>query len=349
MRIHESVVGRQLRIHGNIVCVPSDVCTSVNMLPRTLSELETVAIQLKRRSQYQHPMVTSNVRPVCIREVGKYFAQTSLFKQENISFSDSILQSLETDDNITVSDSSNPESVQRQLDSLLASSAEGTVAEVDTWNEVGDVQTGHARVHAISKPDSSADQSYDRSVQSQSGSLPASSADGAVAEVDTWNEVDDVQTERAGMYDTMFTSTDFVEDTERSTVYGHINAGLSDNVYSFAPCEGNRPVSVFLDKYSEELAFPNIFWGTARSETHQIKMSYSDIVKSELRCSDRHVATCVDNLFKLKKVQMQAITSKVHVAVRKHKTGGHVYTAGQLKGTDSINKLVKFDDGYRVL
>jgi len=68
MRIHESVVGRQLRIHGNIVCVPSDVCTAVNMLPctNTIRIIETVAIQLKRRSQYQHPMLTSNVRPVCI-------------------------------------------------------------------------------------------------------------------------------------------------------------------------------------------------------------------------------------------------------------------------------------------
>ena len=309
MRIHEAAVGRQLRIHGNVVCVPADVCTAVNMLPRTTSELETVAIQLKRRSQYQHAMLTSNVRPVCIREVGQYLAQSPLFKQENISFSHSILQSLETDENITVSDSLNTEL--------------------------------------------SADQARDTAVQRETDrSVPASSAEGILAEVDTWNEVHDVQSERAGVYDTMFTSPDFVEDAERSAVYGHINAGLCDKVYSFAPAEGNRPVSVFLDKYSEELAFPNIFWGMSRSESHQVKISYADIVKSELRRSDRRVAMCIDNdnlFFKLKKVQMQAITSKVQVAVRKHKTGGHVYTAGQLKGTDSISKLVKFDDGYRVL
>ena len=139
-------------------------------------------------------------------------------------------------------------------------------------------------------------------------------------------------------------------DTERSAVYGHIDAGLSDKVYSFAPAEGNRPISVFLDKCSEELAFSNIFWGTARSESHAVKICYADIVKSELRRSDRRVATCVDNhFFKLKKPQMQAITSKVQIAVRKHKTCGHVYTAGQLKYVDSVNNLIKFDDGYRVL
>jgi len=46
---------------------------------------------------------------------------------------------------------------------------------------------------------------------------------------------------------------------------------------------------------------------------------------------------------------MLSVTSKVNVAVRKHKTGGQVFTAGDLRGTDSIEKLIKFDDGYRVL
>ena len=107
---------------------------------------------------------------------------------------------------------------------------------------------------------------------------------------------------------------------------------------------------MFVDKYSEELSFPNIFWGSARPNTHPVNIHYSDIVKSELRRSDRRCVTCIDNIFyKLKKCQMQAVMGKVNVAVRKHKPGGHVYTAGELRGADSINNLVKFDDGYRVL
>ena len=148
----------------------------------------------------------------------------------------------------------------------------------------------------------------------------------------------------------MFTSTDFVEDSERAAVYGHIDSGQCDRVYSFAPAEGNRPVSIFLASNSEELSYPNIFGGQARAQSHPVKIHYSNIVKSELRRSDRRVETCIDNLFfKLKKCQMQTVTSKVNVAVRKHKTGGHVFTAGDLRGPDSINKLIKFDDGYRVL
>ena len=167
---------------------------------------------------------------------------------------------------------------------------------------------------------------------------------------DSWNEVEDNETERAGIYDTIFTSPDFVEPEERASVYGNIDRGECDQVYSFAPAESSKPISIFLDKHSEELAFPNLFLGCARSEIHPVKIHYSDIVKSELRRSDRRVASCIDNIFyKLKRCQMQTITGKVNVAVRKKKTGGHVYTAGELRGPDSINKLVQFDNGYRIL
>jgi len=89
---------------------------------------------------------------------------------------------------------------------------------------------------------------------------PLESAHGADDE-DSWNEVHDTQTERAGVFDTLFTSADFVEDSERAAVYGHIDDGRTDRVYSFAPSEGNKPISIFLDKHSEELSFPNIFFG----------------------------------------------------------------------------------------
>jgi len=87
MQIHEAALGKQLRIHGNVVCVPADECATVNTLPRprTSSQFETIAVQLKRRSQYQHAVLTSNIRPSCIREVGTYLVEHGkLFQQEKI-------------------------------------------------------------------------------------------------------------------------------------------------------------------------------------------------------------------------------------------------------------------------
>ena len=54
---------------------------------------------------------------------------------------------------------------------------------------------------------------------------------------DEWSE-DEAETP-AGVTDTLLTSTDFLKDNERQ------------NILNVAPAEGNRPLSIFRDKYSE--------------------------------------------------------------------------------------------------
>ena len=157
MQIHEAAVGKQLRIHGNVVCVPADVCTTVNNLPRTSSDLETVAIQLKRRSQYQHAFLTSNVRPECIRQVGTYLVDNGeLFKHENISFSQQLLQSIRTTENSNISQTSDnthqlpvTQLVETACCSTVTSeslSSVGKDEEVDSWIEIQDTEIEHAGI-----------------------------------------------------------------------------------------------------------------------------------------------------------------------------------------------------------
>ncbi|CAB4019164.1 Hypothetical predicted protein [Paramuricea clavata] len=90
----------------------------------------------------------------------------------------------------------------------------------------------------------------------------------------------------AGITDTMLTSPDFLTDNERQ------------HILNLAPGEGNRPMSIFRDKYSEELAYPGIFLGQKRPDNTKrlTKVHYSEICKSELRRSDRRSAMCVENL-----------------------------------------------------
>ena len=52
----------------------------------------------------------------------------------------------------------------------------------------------------------------------------------------------------AGVTDSMLTPADFVDDNER------------ERILNVAPGEGNRPLSVFKDKYSEELLTQEYFW-----------------------------------------------------------------------------------------
>ena len=70
---------------------------------------------------------------------------------------------------------------------------------------------------------------------------------------DEWSD-DEAETP-AGVTDTMLTSTDFLEDNE------------CQNILNVAPAEGNRTLSIFRDKYSEELAYPGIFLSQQRPES----------------------------------------------------------------------------------
>ena len=309
MRIFEAPMGKQFKIRGNVVNVPSDVSSTLHSLPRVTSQCETVAMAFKRRQQYQHSVLSANIRPECIRVVGKYLVEHGpLFQAEQVSFSDSILQ--------TVS-----EEVMVSADVEPAQSASSETADLPTVPAVD--QATLADNAPMEEPPN---------------------ASGTTSDDDQWNELDLREETRPGTFDTMFTSPDFVEDTERQRVFDS-----RGKVYSFAPAEGNKPISVFMDKFSEELAFPGIYWGHSRAEP-KIQLPYTDLVKSELRRSDRRAAQCIENLFfKLKKVQMQRITSQISVAVRKHKNGGKVFTAGQLRDPGSIDRLIQFDDGYRVL
>ena len=110
---------------------------------------------------------------------------------------------------------------------------------------------------------------------------------------DKWSEADELEEEllvNPGILDTMLTSPDFVESSER------------DFVFSFAPSEGNIPLSVFLERNAEELSFPGIFCGQTRRQNkdREVPVTYSEIVRSELRSSDRRAASCVENIFFLR-------------------------------------------------
>ncbi|CAB4013450.1 Hypothetical predicted protein [Paramuricea clavata] len=104
----------------------------------------------------------------------------------------------------------------------------------------------------------------------------------------------------------MLTSPDFLDDNERQ------------HIYNVAPAEGSRPLSLFRDQFSEEMAYPGIFMGQKRPDDKQRLASvyYSEICKSELRLSDRRAAMCIENIFfKAKKLQMKLLLGQSQIAL----------------------------------
>ena len=144
----------------------------------------------------------------------------------------------------------------------------------------------------------------------------------------------------AGVTDTMLTAPDFVTDNERQYIL------------NVAPGERSRPISIFRDKYSEELAYPGIFLGQKRPDnTNRLtSVHYSDICKSELRRSDRRAAMCVENIFfKTKKLQMKILLGQSQVALRKCQGNRRTITAGQLKQPGAIDNMIHHNEGFKFL
>ncbi len=72
-----------------------------------------------------------------------------------------------------------------------------------------------------------------------------------------------------------------------------------DRIIFFAPGEVNRPLCILIDKDSEFLSFPSIYFGKRQVDNSErlVPVHYSTICKWELRSKDRKVAQSVPNIF----------------------------------------------------
>ena len=79
--------GGQLKITGNVVNVPADICNTVNMLPRLHEDTGTNKVQLKRRLQYKSSALSLNVRPNKVMQAAAWLVNTSeLYREQEITF-----------------------------------------------------------------------------------------------------------------------------------------------------------------------------------------------------------------------------------------------------------------------
>ena len=122
-----------------------------------------------------------------------------------------------------------------------------------------------------------------------------------------------------------------------------------DKVFTFAPGEGQHPLSLNQDKDAEYLCFPTIFCGQTPPSRDErlVPVHYSDIIKWELRSVDRRAAQSVPNIFfKHKKLQIKQISDKVNLAVRRCKKEGKKITAAEARDSSYLDKIVNLDEGY---
>ena len=145
---------------------------------------------------------------------------------------------------------------------------------------------------------------------------------------DTDDEWCETTEQSSGVMDTLLQEPDITQD--------------GDRIVSFAPGEGNRPLGIFMDKDSEFRSFPTIYCGKHQADNSErlVPVHYSTMCKWELRSKDRRVAQSVPNIFyKLKKLQIRQIQGSASLSLRKCKTKGKTYTAGDLKSESCVFRI----------
>ncbi|KAJ8050252.1 hypothetical protein HOLleu_03384 [Holothuria leucospilota] len=86
MQIRELPRGGQYSLKGNVVNVPSDVSSVVTSLPRTVDDLQTIALKFKRKLEYKHSVMDQNVKPNKVIQAAKWLVDNiPLYKAEGIT------------------------------------------------------------------------------------------------------------------------------------------------------------------------------------------------------------------------------------------------------------------------
>lgn len=117
----------------------------------------------------------------------------------------------------------------------------------------------------------------------------------------------------------------------------------------FAPGENSVPIPLNRDLDAERMSFPTIYGGQEMEKT-DVRLSYTDIYKSELRRYDRRCAKPEKILFTFRKAFNEKVYSAYNICLRQKKKGDvdGPLTAGELKRPGGVKNVISNDDGYRV-
>jgi hypothetical protein len=148
------------------------------------------------------------------------------------------------------------------------------------------------------------------------------------------------------------------EDTEADSSIQRQNIGAQETlIYNesevplqgirIAPSEGNTPIPLFLDTHAEEMSFPTIYAGTTRKIPEHLKVSYTDVAKSEIRRYDRRACKPSKVLYAFKRSFNEKVHQAVQVCMRKTTLDGRM-NAGNVRSPGFIEGLMQKDEGYAI-
>ncbi|KAK3909606.1 ATP-dependent DNA helicase [Frankliniella fusca] len=306
--------GPQYGLKGSCVNVPTDLNSTVSILPRNLTESETILIKLQRRMEDKVPYSYDLIRPERVYKAAEFLVQSEIYKKHNITLDTNWLHNVQTPvEVITVENENNLTSNSNSTENNLN---HGINENFQTPNL--DPNLSHMKSFQKPKQNKFQDIFFDTDSNASSSCTESS----------------DSETE-IGNHETMVIP-DILPD--------HIT---NDIGLKIAPGEGKVPISLLQDEDVDILTYPSIYCGKARH--FQLKLTDSQLRKFEIKSSDHRAAKHIPKLFmSFCKSRLRRFVNRISIAMRKKKNGKSL-TAGQILQPNGLDQLIQEDEGYKIL
>ncbi|KAL3986446.1 leucine-rich repeats and death domain-containing protein [Sarotherodon galilaeus] len=310
--------GQQRAVHGAVVCVPSDVETTVNSLPRPCNEAQLLQVQLKRHIRfkgYQH-FYTVNMKNVLaglskLKEMHSEYKDVSI--DDDATFADPTNQIIETEHDTADADiqDSLPRNFDNQILPERRTTEDTTAGILEPCHDVNElVEPEHSNGEPLQ---------------------------------DTEKEKEEL---RPGLVlDTCMQPPDIAQDI---LSYG-------EGIFSIAPAQRNRPVGFFSVPKLEAMAFPVQFptGQNTLDEARQVKLSPSMYFNTRLFSADTRFATDQSYLFFAQFVtETHMATNSMSIQLRKGKAitkDGRRICNRMLQNKDEVERLINNKDATRFM
>lgn len=123
---------------------------------------------------------------------------------------------------------------------------------------------------------------------------------------------------------------------------------LANLVLAYAPGENKKPLPILYDENCEILSFPKIY--CCQKRDLKVKLSYNEIVKSEIRRYDRRACDIKKLFFSFFKGELIKLNGSIQIALKKKRLGTSInLTAGMINNKTIVNDLIQHDDAFKVL
>ena len=140
---------RQHGLHGMVVNCPIDIDKTVNQLPRTFLQSQTIQLQLFRKLSFSKPYLYETKRPNVVLEAARYLSTTELFKLQKVVVSEDWVNSVARTGTNNVNFIVNPnyepcdavidkEEHGSEIVAAIVENLEELLKEIDDWDETKD-------------------------------------------------------------------------------------------------------------------------------------------------------------------------------------------------------------------